>query len=108
MTLRQRRRCASASLPGEVPASEKPGASVPVVVLLPGVGGDQKVRAPDLGILAAGLGDLHRLAERVVREQAHELPHVDVGHPLVVADHDHVLVVGVGARLAEVGRAGDD
>src|SRR5437764_6760784 len=41
-----------------------------------------------------------------VVENAHKLPEVDVCHPLVAANHNHVFIVGALRWPAEIRRAG--
>ncbi len=65
-------------------------------------------RRLDVEVVERRAAEGQRLAEGVVGEAAHELAEVDVGDARVAADDEHVLVVGVRAGLAEVGRAGDD
>ncbi len=47
---------------------------------------------------------LHRFAEAVVGKDAHEFPEIDISHAFVASDDNHVLVIGIDAGFAPIGR----
>ena len=49
-----------------------------------------------------------RRTGNIVVEQPVEFRKINIGNPLIAADHDHVLIIVIGGGLAEIGRAGDD
>src|SRR6266498_3407574 len=92
--------------PGEVGAPRVAGAPVVWVKVRihPPVVVDEELRLPILrrSRLLLLHEELHRLTERVVRVEPQVLAEVDIRNALVAVDHEHVLVVRVSARLAEV------
>src|SRR5262245_44140595 len=92
------------SVPGEVSAAKETLMMRIEVILLPLASLVLKILGMPCGI-ALGFGNRDRFPKSVMRIKAHEFAQINIRHARVIADHEHVLVVGSGTCLAEVGGA---